>query len=319
MWLPGQLLMVISRRASLLRATRHSQYANSTYLMAGVVTCPVAENWSGMIQELTFAGRVTRRAGSFSAVGYALLLAWQMGWAPTPDGTADVGLRDGRTLRCNFSDRTQRTMALGLFEPAESHLVRQLLGPGDTFVDVGAHIGWFTTIAARCVGKDGMVIACEPYPSNAAALKQNLLLNDSNNVRLVQMALGSQPGELSLAGDDSGGVTALDWGGSQRVQIRMTTLDQVAAGAEAITLLKVDVEGWEAHVLRGGSETLARTRHVLIEINKPALKEAGSSAEELYNLLRDSGFQSFAPVLQRGLRRLRPDNDLINVLASRPS
>ena len=264
------------------------------------------------------AGSFVQRIGTFPAVGYPLLLGWQKGWLPVPQDTTEMRFKDGRVLRCKFSDRTQRTMALGLFEPAESRLIKELLGPGDTFIDVGAHIGWFTTIAAQCVGDNGLVIACEPYPANAAALKYNLLLNGMQNVQVVEMALGSRRGVLSLGFDsDSGTATALDWGPSQRVEIPMTTLDDMAAEVPTVTLLKMDVEGWEPHVLRGGGETLARTEHVLMEVNKPLLEKAGSSPEELYGLLRESGFKTVVPVTQTGLRRLLPGDQLVNVLASR--
>jgi FkbM family methyltransferase len=271
-----------------------------------------------MGNQLRSAGSLIKGAAALHAVGYPLLLSWQKGWIRPPKGISEVRLRDGRALRCDLGDSTQRTMALGLFEPAETRLATELLQPGDTFIDVGAHIGWFTTIASRRVGSGGAVIACEPYPSNAAALKENLALNDAQNVRLVEMALGSQPGELSLApAGDSGGITGLDWGQGERVTASVTTLDEVAAEVAAITLLKVDVEGWEPHVLRGGSAALRRTKSVLIEINKPALKKAGSSAEELYGLLRDAGFTAFPPVAPRGIRRLLPDDQLFNVLARR--
>ena len=67
-------------------------------------------------------------------------------------------------------------------------------------------------MAARYVGGAGQVIACEPYPSNAALLKGNLARNNCQNVRLVETALGSRPGAINLAkaGEDSGGVTALE-------------------------------------------------------------------------------------------------------------
>jgi FkbM family methyltransferase len=257
-------------------------------------------------------------AAMSSVVDYALLLSWQKGWLRAPQDTTEVRLKDGGMLRCDRSDSTQRTMALGLFEPAETRLVSDLLKPGDTFIDVGAHIGWFTTIAARRVGADGAVIACEPFPANAAALRRNLALNNATNVRLVEMALGSQPGELSLApGTDSGSITALDYGQGQRTTAKMTTLDEVATEMPAITLLKMDVEGWEPQVLRGGSATLRRTRNVLFEVNKPALRTAGSSEDELYSLLREAGFTTFAPVTQRGLRRLLPASQLFNVLAGK--
>lgn len=263
-------------------------------------------------------GSVFKSAGTLPGAGYPLLLSWQRGWIRPPQGISEVLLKDGRTLRCDLADSTQRTMALGLFEPAETRLVTELLQPGSTFIDIGAHIGWFTTIASRQVGSDGAVIACEPFPANAAALEANLALNKAQNVRLVGMALGSQPGELSLApAGDSGGITALDWGQGERVTASVTTLDEIATEMPAITLVKIDVEGWEPHVLRGGSATLQRTNYVLIEINKPALKKAGSSADELYSLLRDAGFTAFSPVAARGIRRLLPDDQLFNVLARR--
>ena len=259
-----------------------------------------------------------KAALALPAVGYPLLLSWQRGWIRPPHGISDVRLGGGRTLRCDLGDSTQRTMALGLFEPAETRLAERLLRPGDTFVDVGAHIGWFTVAASRWVGSNGTVVACEPYPANAAALKENLAINNATNVRLVEMALGSQPGELSLAPTGgSGGISALVWGEGERVKASVTTLDEVAADLPNINLLKIDVEGWEPHVLRGGSSALRRTKHVLFEINKPALKKAGSSADELYGLLRDAGFTTFSPVVPRGLRRLVPDDQLFNVLAYR--
>src|ERR1019366_3705525 len=151
------------------------------------------------------------RVAAAPLVGYPLLLCWQKGWLPKPGSDATALLRDGRFLQCQLADRTQRTMYFGLFEPRETRLLRDLLAPGDTFIDVGAHIGWFTTVAARRVGGAGQVVACEPYPSNAVMLKGNLARNDCKNVRVVEAALGSRPGTIILAkaGGDSGGGTGL--------------------------------------------------------------------------------------------------------------
>lgn len=271
-----------------------------------------------MVDQPDFTPNSFKSVVLYPVLGYPLLLSWKKGWLPAPQRTAQVRLRDSRTLRCDLSDFTQRTMALGLFEPAETRIVKEILKPGDTFIDVGAHIGWFTTIASRQVGPDGTVIACEPYPPNAAVLRENLALNGARNVRLVEMALGGEPGELSLTqASDSGSVTAVGWGRGHNITARMTTLDEVATEAPVIALLKMDVEGWEPHVLRGGSATFRRARHVLFEINKPALEKAGSSPDEVYSLLRDAGFVTFVPVAQPGLRRLISNDRLVNVLASR--
>lgn len=257
------------------------------------------------------------RLARVPAVGYAALVGWQAGWLPVPAGAAEAKLRDGRVLHCQLSDRTQRTMYLGLFEPAETRLVRRLLSPGDTFVDVGAHIGWFTTIASRSVGDTGLVIACEPYPENLSLLKSNLELNACTNVLVVGSAIGAAPGTLTLAtAGDSGGVTALDWAKQGKATVPMERLDDLAEAHGPIALLKMDVEGWESHVLEGATQTLRRTHRVLFEVNPSALNRAGSSREALVGALRSSGFTTFEPVREVGLRRFHKTS-VENVLASR--
>jgi FkbM family methyltransferase len=257
------------------------------------------------------------RLAAVPALGYSLLFTWQRGWLRVPEAEADAHLADGRALTCRLSDRTQRTMFLGLFEPEETRLVTRLLQPGDVFVDVGAHIGWFTTLAAAKVGSAGQVIACEPYPANKALLERNVRLNGSSNVHLVGAALGSSAGTLRIAmGPDSGSVTAVGWAHRNEADVVMTTLDDVVDASLAVTLLKIDVEGWEAHVLTGARQTLRHTRSVLFEVNPPALRKAGTSREELFDLLRAAGFTDFVTVRQGGLRRLR-GGGITNVLATR--
>lgn len=261
--------------------------------------------------------RVLYRAASVPVVAYALLLSWQKGWLPKPRRNACAHLPDGRILQCRLADRTQRTMYLGLFEPGETRLIQQLLRAGDTFIDVGAHIGWFTTIAARCVGDTGRVIAVEPYYANAHALRENLTRNRLTNVSVTEVALGSEEGMLSIGqAGDSGSVTALEYAKTDRSPVRMATLDKVAGGDGTVALLKIDVEGWEAHVLQGAKNTLRRTSAVLIEINREALRNARSSPDELFGLLRKSGFDEFRPVARRGIRRLHRD-PVENILATR--
>jgi FkbM family methyltransferase len=260
---------------------------------------------------------ILNRVAATPLVGYPLLLCWQNGWLPKPHGNAIALLGDGRLLQCQLADRTQRTMYLGLFEPRETRLLHKLLASGDTVIDVGAHIGWFTTLAARAVGDAGRVIACEPYPANATMLKSNLAQNNCRNVRVMEVALGDQRGTITLAtAGDSGGVTALDWARSGPAEVPMTTLDTVAAGLGAVTLIKVDVEGWEAHVLRGAARTLMHTKYVLIEINPQALRKGGSSPDEIFGLLQRAGFTKFATLAEGGFRRLHR-TVVSNVLAMR--
>jgi FkbM family methyltransferase len=261
---------------------------------------------------------ITRSGRGLPLAGYPLLLSWEKGLIPAPTGISSARLKDGRTLRCDMSDPAQRAMWLGLYEPAATRLLSSLVGPGDTVVDVGARIGWFSTIASPLVGSDGVVVACEPGPAHVAALRQNLELNRARNVSVAETALGCGPGALGpAAGRDRGGIADSGDGTGPRAVVGMSTLDEVAACLPVITLLRIDVGGRASHVLRGGDAALGRTENVLVGVDKAALTKAGSSARELYALLREAGFTSLAAVSRPGPRRLVPDSQLLTVLACR--
>lgn len=256
------------------------------------------------------------RLASIRIVGYSLIVAWRLRLLPIPRGEAVASFPDGRRLHCRLEDATQRTMYLGLFEPTETELIGELLGPNETLLDVGAHVGWYSTIGSRRVGSTGHVIAFEPYEPNAKTLKLNLLQNECTNVRVVETALGSEAGTLTLASGtgDSGGFTALIWGSETRVEVPVVTLDEAEEDLGEVTLMKIDVEGWETNVLRGAKDTLTRTNFVLVEINPPAIAKSGSSRDEIFDLLRQAGFTHFLGVNEGGLRRLNRSG-VCNVLA----
>jgi FkbM family methyltransferase len=81
-------------------------------------------------------------------------------------------------------------MALGMWEPYVRQVLRSVLKPGSVFVDVGAHIGYYTTLAAGIVGPDGLVLAVEPDERNIKLLRRNCA--DFENVVIRQAALGVQ-------------------------------------------------------------------------------------------------------------------------------
>jgi FkbM family methyltransferase len=93
-----------------------------------------------------------------------------------------------------------------LFEPFETEWLENLVRPGDTVFDIGAHIGFYTLLLARLVGPAGKVLAFEPDPANFALLQQNVVLNRYANVALYNLALSSQAGSaaLFLSGDNAG-------------------------------------------------------------------------------------------------------------------
>src|SRR5262249_121557 len=141
------------------------------------------------------------------------------------------------------------------------------LRPGDIFVDVGANIGLFTVLGAQLVGKNGEVHSFEPYPPTFARLQENVALNGLGNVRCNRMGLSGTKGEadrtVSTDGFDAWNSLGRPYMGTALAtkKVQVTTWDDYAQThglVGSVSLMKIDVEGWEAHVLEGGTNVLAR-------------------------------------------------------------
>lgn len=149
----------------------------------------------------------------------------------------------------------------GEFEPGESDAVRALLRPGDFVVDVGANLGWFTLLMAEAVEPGGEVWAVEPMPPILPALRRNLALNESLDVRPFEVALGDRTGVAEIhvfSGLPHGhaSTSTLDRSDYTAHEVALTTLDVLLDG-RVPTFVKLDVEGSELAVLRGAAKTCA--------------------------------------------------------------
>lgn len=143
----------------------------------------------------------------------------------------------------------------------------RFLKPGGTFVDAGASIGFFTLLAARLVGQAGTVVAFEPQPEAAEAVRRNVELNGFEGVTVVEAALSSRAGDALLSGVGSATARLVEGDhGSAAVRVARTSLDVFLGehGDVAPDLVKIDVEGHEADVLDGMRSTLATQRPVLL-------------------------------------------------------
>jgi FkbM family methyltransferase len=225
----------------------------------------------------------------------ALWVAWRRGIAPAPSGSGVVRVRTGSTVECDLRDETQRKMWLGIHEREETEVVCRTVRTGDTVVDVGAHIGWYSVIAADLVGRDGRVVALEPFPESFAALERNVARNRLAQVTALCTAASDRSCTARLgrqAGSDSGSVTIGYRGVEGLADVETRRLDDLLGDTGAVRLLKVDVEGHEAQVLAGAQGVLSRTDTVLIELNERALVANGSSGAEIRAVLREAGFSS---------------------------
>ena len=186
------------------------------------------------------------------------------------------------------------------YEQETSGILKSLLQPGMTVVDVGAHVGCHALLAARLVGPQGKVIAFEASPENFSLLQKNVALNGYQNIECVQKAVSNRSGtitfHLSLEGNDRNSIYDNSRTGrpGRAVTVPATTLDEfmASAGWPHVNLVKIDVEGAEPLVFEGMSELLRRSHDValIIEFAPACLRESGHNPEKVLRAIFDSGF-----------------------------
>jgi FkbM family methyltransferase len=226
-------------------------------------------------------------------------------------------MRDGFTLRLDLGDPLQLAMAAQRrYESDVTWVYPYLLRPGDRVVDGGAHIGYLTLLASRCVGPSGEVHAFEPVPRTFAALEENVRLNGAANVRLNRVALAARAGELELEVPiDPDGEGLLAWGATSihlgRGSIERApamTLDEYARvhGLARIALLKLDLEGAELEALRGMEELLrgSRIAYVVCELNTFLADAQGQSYDATRAFCERFGYRAYDLGRAARLRRI---------------
>jgi FkbM family methyltransferase len=188
----------------------------------------------------------------------------------------------------------------GVYEETEARLFEQCIRAGDVVVDIGAHIGYYTLLAARAVGDTGHVYAFEPERGNYALLAANVAANGyAGRVTTVNKAVMAESGELRIfvspdnAGDHH--VYAVSDDDRPSYAIEGVALDAYFGGRpdRTVNVIKMDVQGTEPSALRGMRDLLDANERVLFftELAPPSLRDAGSSPAEYVEALADAGFE----------------------------
>lgn len=218
----------------------------------------------------------------------------------------------GLRMQLYFDDELSWLIYAEHFEWQERQFVRSFLRPGDVFVDVGANIGLFTLAAATCVGPAGRVVSVEPCTATFQRLQANVRLNALTNVTCVRLALSDANAQAPLTSYPAPHAAWNSFSPAPASATEMVSCATWDAYAQAhdlvgrVALMKIDVEGWEARVLRGGSGALARPDApvLIVEFVDTTAHAAGSSCAKLYQMLQDLGYRMYA---YDGLRReIRP-------------
>jgi FkbM family methyltransferase len=219
-----------------------------------------------------------------------------------------VGFADGSRIELDYGETLGQNVLLdGRFEAAErGWLTGQ--AAGGLAIDVGANIGWHTAALAAA---GAAVIAVEPLAANLVRLRRAVAGYPA--VVIEATALGAGAGRVGHTTPADGAYAAVrgpaDGAGSDAPSWPMTTLDELwqRHGAPPVRVVKIDVEGYELEVLRGGRQLLAGCRPAVLVETVQLAQSAAVFAELGYRQLpRPAGFEPWnhvfvaAPTPARG-------------------
>lgn len=181
-----------------------------------------------------------------------------------------------------------------LSDRRERALVKRLVRPGMTIVDVGANIGTYTRFLAKLAGEHGHVHAFEPSPQNFKRLHDNV--GSSGNVSANRAAVGARNGTVKLYVSDELNVdhrTFDSADGRSSIDVPMIALDEYFSPGQRVDFIKIDVQGYELSVLQGARRVLEENRGIklLMEFWPYGLAKANVDPAELIGMLRSSGFE----------------------------
>lgn len=150
-----------------------------------------------------------------------------------------------------------------VWESLETEFLTTVLSAGQTFVDLGAHVGYFTVLAAERVGPDGRVIALEPEPRNRALLEENVAAHHLDNVVVLPYAAHREPAVMTLeVHQGNRGAHRLVEDGSGALEVRCVRPDDVLP--ERVDVVKIDVQGFDHDAVAGLAATIGANPQIVI-------------------------------------------------------
>jgi FkbM family methyltransferase len=214
----------------------------------------------------------------------------------------------------------------GMYEAHVTALMHRLLRPGMTFVDVGANIGYFSVLASKLVGPEGLVVAVEPGPANLALLRANLWRNACSNALVLPIAAYTHRGHVQLVLNPEGGAGNWVQAGdvpAPSILVPCAPLDELLEG-QRVDVLKTDAEGSDVQAIRGMEATIRRSAGITIvaEFWVEAYGGRGEAPSEVLDyysglglgksLLRDTG--EVEPTDDDGLLGLAGSVPFVNIV-----
>jgi len=184
---------------------------------------------------------------------------------------------------------------VAVYEPEIVNVIAHVVRPGDLVVDAGANMGVFTVILSKMVGDAGKVIAFEPEFRGFNYLMDNIGLNKLTNVEAFKHGLFSHDCQLDLWIPGPSGYSSchhyLQSESSEKIWCR--PLDDLALDRQP-RFMKIDCEGVEEEILRGG-ERMLRTGvdFIVLELNFHLMRQVGRSDRTLRDYMHSLGYEMY--------------------------
>ena len=192
------------------------------------------------------------------------------------------------------------------FWEADIEPIKKLVGPGDFVVDLGANIGWYSNVLSSLVGDRGRVFSIEPIPDTFRLLSAVMAKRRLKNVEVLNAAVSDKDGSVVME------IPLHDYGGKnfymakvvsgsnhtnndfRRYTVNARSLDSIFQSlAQPVTFIKCDVEGHELTVFKGASKFFEMQKPALLMEIAGRLDEEGSSANELFRILKGYGYAAY--------------------------
>jgi len=175
---------------------------------------------------------------------------------------------------------------------SEENFFRDYLKSEETMIDIGANIGTITLTCAKAVGNNGKIISFEPHPKIFQYLKGNVELNKQKNIEIHNLALSNKNGFSYFSDVVSDGQNKI-LKNTNGIKVSTKKLDDFNLFEHSVSLLKIDVEGFELFVFKGGEKTLKITNCIFFECVERLYKNYDYSFSNLFDFLLDHNFKIF--------------------------
>lgn len=211
----------------------------------------------------------------------------------------------GLTIQLDLSNKYQHQMYYGHYEQGLTKIMKKVLVPGSTFIDVGANIGYVSAQAAIQVGRNGVVHSFEPVPEYFLRLKvmaQNVL---GYNIIVNQHAVGDKEGKVEIRTCLDGNIgwntmvpgLMSDTNTKKIIEVSLMKPDSYIYSnrVENIAMIKIDVEGAEFLVLKGLEEFFASGNRppIFCEVSPEAVSLLSASIDQLFSYMSKFGYNSY--------------------------